>query len=165
LFDRYDQALEARLTKMSVASRPVLRRPVIAAALCLVAVLVFLCLVERDLSGLFCAALAGVLVWNCLKRFKLEHSIVQSHGESLGKVSTYRRIGTKRGSIIDYTFPSADNKIYVGAHQGYDVLPQEGQTFLVVYNLADPSLNLPLFSFWFYRFAFESSENAIPSSA
>jgi hypothetical protein len=151
--------------KMSVASRPALRRAVLAAAFCLVAALVLLSLVERDLSRIFCAALAGVLVWNCLKRFKLEHSIVQSHGESMGKVSTYRRIGTKRGCTIDYTFPTSENKIYVGSHQAYDGLPQEGQRFLVVYNLADPSINLPLFSFWFYRFAFEPSEKAIPSSA
>jgi hypothetical protein len=165
LFDRYDHALEARMAKMFVASRPALRRPVIVAALCLFAVLVFLSFIERDLLRLFCAIFAGVLVWNCLTRFKLEHSIVQSHGESLGTVSKYRRLGTKRGSIIDYSFPSADNKIHFGTHHGYNGLPQEGQTFLVVFNLADPSLSLPLFSFWFYKFVFEFPKNAAPAPA
>ena len=153
------------MAKMVAAPRPALRRTVIVAAICVLAFLVFLSFIERDFLRLFCAIFAGVLVWNCLTRFKLEHSIVQSHRESVGRVSKYRRLGTKRGSIIDYSFLSADNEIHFATHHGDNGLPQEGQTFLVAYNSADPSLSLPLFSFWFYKFAFEFPKNATPASA
>jgi hypothetical protein len=105
-----------------------------------------------------------VLVWNCFTRLKLERSIIPSHGESLATVSEYRRLGTKRGAIIDYTFLSADNRTHFGTLRGSTDLPQEGRTFVVVYNLAEPSLSLPLFSFWFYKFSFELSEAGAPHS-
>jgi hypothetical protein len=167
LFDRYDQALDAKMaTMVGVASpsRPILRTPVIIAALCFFAVLVCFALIEPGLPRIFCAILAGVLVSNCLTRLKLEHSIVQSHSESLGTVSNHKRLGIKRGAVIDYSFLSADSKTHFGTVHGDTALPHKGQTFVVVYSLAEPSLSLPLFSFWFYRFAFEVPETDAQSS-
>lgn len=164
MFDRYDQALEAKMGTMVGASRPVLRTPVILAALCFFAVLVCFAFIERGLPRIFCAIFAGVLVWNCLRRLKLEHSIVQSHSESIGTVSNHQRLGMKRGATIDYSFLSADNKTHFGTVHGDTALPHAGQTFVVVYSLAEPSLSLPLFSFWFYRFAFEVPETDAQSS-
>jgi hypothetical protein len=157
--------MEAKITNAVRASRPVLRTPVIVAALCFFTVLVYISFVELGWTRIFFALLACVLVWNCFTRFKLEHSIVQSHGESMGTVSNYRRLGTKRWGIIDYTFVSADNKTDFGTLRGSTELPQQGQTFLVIYNLLEPSLSLPLFSFWFYRFDFEFRENDVPTSS
>jgi hypothetical protein len=154
LFDRYDQALEAKLVRMVCVSRPVLRKLIIIVSLSLFAALVCVSFVEPGFPRIFCTILAGVLVWNCLTRLKLEHSIVQSHGEALGTASKYRRLGTKRGAVLDYNFLSAGNRLQFGTLRGSTELPQEGQTFLVVYNLADPSLSLPLFSFWFLQVRF-----------
>jgi hypothetical protein len=165
LFDRYDEGQEAKLAKIVGVSRPVVRRPVFIAAFSFFAVLACSSVIATGFTRIFCATLAAVVAWNCFTRHKLEHFIVQSHGESLGIVTKHRRLGIKRGAIIDYTFLSADGRTHFGTLHGSTGLPQEGQTFMVIYNLADPSLNLPLFSFWFYEFDFEFPETIASSSS
>lgn len=165
LFDRYDEAQEAKLTKTVGTSRPVVRRAVFIAAFCLFAVLGCSSFIATGFTRIFCAVLAAILAWNCFTRHKLEHFIVQSHGESLGMVTKLGRLGIKRGAIIDYTFLTADGGTHFGTLHGSTALPQEGHTFLVMYNLAEPSLNLPLFSFWFYEFDFEFPETVASSSS
>jgi hypothetical protein len=164
LFDRYDKAQEAKLAKIVGVSRPVMRRPVFIAAFCFFAVLVCASFSATGFTRIFSAILAAVLAWNCFTRHKLEHLIVQSHCESLGIVTKHRRLGIKRGAVIDYTFLSADGRTHFGTLHGSTGLPQQGHTFMVIYNLPDPSLNLPLFSFWFYEFDFEFPETITSSS-
>lgn len=157
-----DEALEAKVARVS---RPVLRKLLIGTIPCLCAVLVYFSVVEPGLPRVFFAVFAGVITWNCLKRLQLERSIVQNHGESVGTVLEHRRLGIKRGSIIDYAFLSADNRTNVGKVKGSTALPKEGQTFVVVYNLREPSLSLPLFSFWFYEFDFEFPKTSATSAS
>ena len=91
--------------------------------------------------------------------------------QSAKRIALYARVSTSKCEKCgrrqsDHETLSANP--WIGARRfpsGVRWIATGGQRFLVVYNLTDPSMNLPLFSFWFYRFAFEPSEKAIPTSA
>jgi hypothetical protein len=156
-----DDALE---TKLERVSRPVLRKLLVGAVPCVCAVLVYFAVVEEGFTRIFLGLLAVVIGWNFFSRLKLEHAIVENHRESVGKV-LYRRLGVKRGALVEYEFLSADNQAHWGTVRGGLMLPRKGQTVVVVYNLGDPSLNLPLSSFWFYEFPFEFPSTDLRASS
>ena len=144
-----DDALEERLKRLS---SPVPRRALICGIPCLCAVLVYFFVFERGLSRFFYLIFAAAILWDCLLRFRREYAIVGHYGKAVGTVSAHHRMGPRRGARIKYSFLSADDKVHIGGVGGTAFLPKEGQTLAVLYKLEDPTINLPLASFWFYRF-------------
>jgi hypothetical protein len=60
--------------------------------------------------------------------------------------------GRRRGARIKYVFLSSDNKLHVDNVSGAASMPKEGQSLPLAFKLDDPSISLPLSSFWFYEF-------------
>ena len=141
--------------RLALLPGPVLRRTLITGVLCLCVVLLYFFAVEKGLSRLFYLVFATAILMECLRRFKREHAIVSDCGKAVGTVLAHKRLGAKRGARIKYGFLSADNKLHVGNVGGTPFMPKEGQSLPIVYKLEDPSISLPLSSFWFYEFPVE----------
>ena len=141
--------------RLALLTGPVLRKILIGGILCLCVVLLYFFVVEQGLSRLFYLAFATAILVECLLRFKREHAIVGDCGKAVGTVLEHKRLGARRGARIKYGFLSADNKLHVGNVGGTPFMPKEGQSVPIVYKLEDPSISLPLSSFWFYEFPVE----------
>jgi hypothetical protein len=148
-------------TVLPRVSRAALRTGMIAAILCVWAGLFAFAALKQGVAGVFAAILALMLGWNSFSHVKLERSILGNFGESLGTVLEYRRLGIKRGAVIVYEFLANDNRTHAGTDRGGLDMPAKGQKLLIIYNLNEPLLNLPLSSFWFYRFVPSHSTRAV----
>jgi hypothetical protein len=109
--------------------------------------------VGEGLSRFFYLAFASAIAIDCLRRFRREHRVVMHFGKAVGTVLVHKKQGPRRGARIKYGFLSADEKMYLGTVGGTPFLPKHGQTLLIAYNLENPSINMPLSSFWFYDFS------------
>ena len=136
--------------RLALLPGPVLRKILITGILCLV--LLYFFAVEQGLSRFFYLVFATAILMECLLRFKREQAIVSDCGKAVGTVLVHKRLGTRRGTRIKYGFLSADNKLLVGNVEGTPFMPKEGQSLPIVFKLEDPSISLPLSSFWFYKF-------------
>jgi len=141
--------------RLALLPGPVLRKILITGILCLCVVLLYFFAVEQGLSRLFYLVFVTAILMECLLRFKREHAIVSDCGKAVGTVLAHKRLGARRGARIKYGFLSADNKLHVGNVGGTRFMPKEGQSLPIVYKLEDPSISLPLSSFWFYDFQVE----------
>jgi hypothetical protein len=148
-----DEALERTL---GAVNSPHLRRPYLCCIACLC--LAFLCVfaVERDISRFICLAIAAAIAFGYVTHVK-ERAIIRHLGKAVGTVYVFQKRGGGRSvqRYIKYAFLSVEDRLFVGRSTigrsaGIDGL---GQTVPVLYNLEDPSVNLPLPSFWLYKFA------------
>lgn len=144
-----DDALEKWIARLS---DPVLRIGRICAIPTLCAVLLYFFVTERGFSRFLLLVFAAVILWQCRVRFTREHAIVTHYGKAVGTVFVREKLGRRRGVRIEYGFLSADDKLYIGKVDGSPFLPKEGQTIPLIYKIDDPSINLPVGSFWFYDF-------------
>jgi hypothetical protein len=142
-----DDGLEKWLARLS---NPVLRISRICAIPALCAVLLYFFVTETGVLRFFLLVFAAVIVWRCRVQFRREHAIVTHYGKAVGTIFVREKV--RRGVHIEYGFLSADDKLYIGEAGGSVLLPKEGQTVPVVYNIEDPAINLPVGSFWFYDF-------------
>jgi hypothetical protein len=138
--------------RLELLPSPVLRKILISGILGLCVVLLYFFAVEQGLSRFFYLAVAAAILMECLLRFKREHAIVSDYGKAVGTVLVHKRLGPRRGARIKYGFLSAGNKLYLGNVGGTPFMPKEGQSLPIVFKLEDPSISLPLSSFWFYKF-------------
>ena len=62
--------------------------------------------------------------------------------------------GSEGGQVysVQYRFVGPDGKGHVGQQTSPVLLPQLGEPLPISYMRVDPSQNLPLATFWFYRF-------------
>ena len=138
--------------RLALLPSPVLRKILISGILGLCVVLLYFVAVEQGLSRFFYLAVAAAILMECLLRFKRERAIVSDYGKAVGTVLVHKRLGPRRGARIKYGFLSAGNKLYLGNVGGTPFMPKEGQSLPIVFKLEDPSISLPLSSFWFYKF-------------
>jgi hypothetical protein len=139
--------------QLALLPSPVLRKLLISGILFLCVVLLYFVDVDQGLSRLFYLAFATAIFMGCLLRFKREHAIVSDCGKAVGTVVMHTKLeGRRRGARIKYVFLSADNKLQVGNVSGTSSMPKEGQSVPIVFKVEDPSISLPLTSFWFYEF-------------
>jgi hypothetical protein len=138
--------------RLALLPSPVLRKILIRGILGLCVVLLYFFAVEQGLSRLFYLAAAAAILMECLLRFKREHAIVCDYRKAVGIVLVHERLGARRGVRIKYGFLSAGNNLYIGNVGGTLFMPKEGQSIPIVHKLEDPSISLPLSSFWFYKF-------------
>lgn len=142
--------------RLALLPGPVLRKMLITGILSLCVVLSYFFAVE-GLSRLLYLVFATAILMACLLRFKREHIIVSDYGKAVGTVLVYKRLGARSGVRIKYGFLSADNQLHVGNVGGTKFMPKEGQSLPIAYSLEDPSISLPLASFWFYEFQLDFS--------
>ena len=109
--------------QLALLPSPVLRKLLISGILSLRVVLLYFVDVEQGLSRLFYLAFATAIFMGCLLRFEREHAIVSDCGKA----------------VVDNVSGAAS-------------MPKEGQSLPLVFKLDDPSISLPLSSFWFYEF-------------
>jgi len=130
-------------------------------------------LVEFYVYVLFCCifsllnkACHGFSIWRLPRQclwsvcFDLSGSTQSSaiaEGKAVGTVLVHKGLGARRGARIKYGFLSADNKLHVGNVGTIPFMPKERQSVPIVYKLDDPSISLPLSSFWFYEKASKRS--------
>lgn len=138
--------------RLALLPSPFLREKLISGILCLCVVLLYFFAVEQGLSRLFYLAVATAILMVCLLRFKREHAIVSDYGKAVGTVLVHKRLEARRGAPIKYGFLSAGDKLHLGNVGGTPFMPKEGQSLPIAYKLEDPSISLPLSSFWFYEF-------------
>lgn len=139
--------------QLALLPSPVLRKLLISGILFLRVVLLYFVDVEQGLSRLFYLAFATAIFMGCLLRFEREHAIVSDCGKAVGTVVMYTKLeGRRRGARIKYVFLSSDNKLHVDNVSGAASMPKEGQSLPLAFKLDDPSISLPLSSFWFYEF-------------
>jgi len=146
--------------RLALLPGPVFRKILIIGILCLCVVLLYFFAVEHGLSRIFYLVFATAILVGCLLQFKREHKIVSDCGKAVGTVLVHKTLGPRRRARIKYGFLSADNKLHVGNVGGTPFMPKEGQSLPIVYKLEDPSVSLPLSSFWFYEFPVEFFRSA-----
>ena len=155
---------DALETKLERVSRPVLRR-LLVGALRRCSSSVLGCSRTRsdgNLLGHLCSCGWLELLLKAQSRARHRRESWGRRGKSIRA----RAIRGKAWSLIEYEFHSADHQGHWGTVRGGLMLPRKGQTAVVVHNLEDPSLNLPLSSFWLYQFPFEfpSTQNPSPKA-
>jgi hypothetical protein len=138
--------------QLTLLPSPALRKLLISGILFLCVVLLYFVDVEQGLSRLFYFAFATTIFITCLLRFKRENAIVRDCGKAVGTVLMHARLEGRRGARIKYVFLSSDDKLHVGNVSGAASMPKEGQSLPIGFKLDDPSISLPLSSFWFYEF-------------
>jgi hypothetical protein len=144
-----DEVLEKRLARLS---DPVLRITRILGIPVLCAVLLYWFVTESGISRFVLLFIVAVFLFMGTVQLKREYAIVAHYGKAVGTVFVREKPGLRRGVRIEYGFLSADDKLYIGEVSGSAFLPKEGQTIPVVYKIEDPSISLPVGSFWFYDF-------------
>jgi hypothetical protein len=138
-------------------------RPIAAlAALLGVAAPATIALVEHGFAAWFAAAISAYVAFVVARRMRREHLALEGFSSTIATV-TSREVteGTEGGNFysIRYRFIGPDGNEYFGSEKSQVELPQEGQMLPVSYKSDDPNQNLPMATFWFYRFTYTGFAN------
>ena len=79
------------------------------------------------------------------------------HATTIATVTYWEKVDGLEGGAsysVRYRFLGPDGKEYVGRETSQVELPQEGEMLPISYMCVDPTRNLPLATFWFYRFTY-----------
>jgi hypothetical protein len=162
-----DDVLEINLARLS----PPRARPVVIAVIALAcAVLLAFFVLERGLSRFLFLAIVLTIAVSSVFQFARERAIVRQLGKAVGTVFHYQKVLHGKGGSsarIKYAFLSAENQVFIGrGRMSGRSGPKVGQTLPILYNLTDPSANLPLANVWFYGFHAEipSIRSTFPNS-
>jgi len=115
-------------------------------------------IIERGIGSWVGAAISiGVLAIGVL-RFRKEKLLVRDRATTLARITAWEKTENSDGGfgyLVRYRFIGPDNKTFMGKSDSTaEELPQTGEVLPISYKQDDPSQNLPLATFWFYRFIY-----------
>jgi hypothetical protein len=96
-----------------------------------------------------------------LYKLRNERALLSDYQTAVATVSQWSRTEVEGGYSysVHYRFLAPDGKVYLGKSGSTDeVLPREGETIPALYRRSDPSQNMALATFWFYRFTYTGTE-------
>ena len=133
-------------------------RPIVALAFS-AGVLVPACiaLVEHGVATWIAAAITLCVTATALCRLLKERALLSGRATTLAMVTHCERAeGSEGGHIYsaEYRFFGPDGKEYFGKTTSQVELPQAGEVLPISYMYANPTVNLPLATFWFFRFSY-----------
>ena len=113
--------------------------------------------VEHGVASWAAAVIALCIAGSALYRLSEERALLGSRAIAMATVTHWEESeGLEGGRFysVQYRFFGADGKGYVGRATSPAELPQVGAVLPVSYNHVDPTQNLPLATFWFFRFTY-----------
>jgi hypothetical protein len=114
-------------------------------------------LVEHGIATWVALAITFYIAGTALHRLRRERLLLVGRATTIATVTHWEKAeGSEGGHIysVRYHFLDSDGKEYVGKETSQVELPQEAEMLPISYMCVDPSQNLPLATFWFYRFTY-----------
>ncbi len=112
---------------------------------------------EHGIAVWALSAISATVACVALTRIKAEWALVSGRTTTIATVTQWRKTqATEGGSVysVRYRFFGPDNREFVGKQDSSVELPREGEMLPIAYNHQDPTQNIPLPTFWFYRFTY-----------
>ena len=133
-------------------------RPIVALAF-IAGVLIpgSIALVEHGIATWIAIAITLGVVGTALHRLRKERALLNGHATTIATVTHWERNpGLEGGHVysVEYRFLGPDGTEYVGKATSQVELPPVGEMLPISYMYSDPTLNLPLATFWFFRFTY-----------
>jgi hypothetical protein len=133
-------------------------RPLVALAFVAgVLTLAGIALAEHGIATWVCAAIGIYVASVGIRRLLKEHALLAERATTIATVTHWEKSELSDGGYdysVQYRFLGPNGKEYVGRDSSQEELPQHGEMLPVSYLCADPRQNLPLATFWFYRFTY-----------
>jgi hypothetical protein len=133
-------------------------RPIVAVAF-IAGVLIpgSIALVEHGVATWIAVAITLCVAGTALHRLRKERALLNGRATTIATVTHWERAeGSEGGHFysVQYRFLGPDAKEYVGKATSQVELPPVEEMLAISYVYADPTLNLPLATFWFFRFTY-----------
>ena len=133
-------------------------RPIVALAF--VAVVLIpdsIALVEHGVATWIAFAITLCVAGIALYRLRKERALLHGRTTTIATVIHWEKAeGSEGGHFysVQYRFLGPDGKEYISKVTSQVELPQVGEKLPISYPYIDPTQNLPLPTFWFYRFTY-----------
>lgn len=114
-------------------------------------------LVEHGVAAWVSGAISICLASLALYRLQKERLLLKGRTTTIATVTHWQRAENTDGGYsysVRYQFQGPDGKVCSGKETSQVDLPQQGEMLPVSYLTDDPSQNLPLATFWFFRFTY-----------
>ncbi len=110
-------------------------------------------LAEHGIATWVCAAIGIYVAGVEIRRLLEERALLAGRATTIATITHWEKSELSEGGYdysVQYRFLGPSGKEYVGKDSSQE-LPHQGEMLPVSYLRADPSQNLPLATFWFYR--------------
>jgi hypothetical protein len=114
-------------------------------------------LVEHGVATWVAAAIAIYVAGSALHRIGKERALLSGRATTIATVTHWEKAGGPEGGefySVRYRFLGPDGKKYTGKATSQVELPHDGEMIPISFMRVDPTENLPLATFWFYRFTY-----------
>ena len=114
-------------------------------------------LVKHGVAAWIAVTITLCVAGTALHRLRKERALFNGRATTIATVTHWEKTEGSEGGhcySVRYRFLGPDGKEYVGEETSQVELPQEGELLPISYMCANPSKNLPLATFWFYRFIY-----------
>jgi hypothetical protein len=113
--------------------------------------------VEHGVGAWVSGAISICLASLAVHRLRKERLLLKGRTTTIATVTHWQRDENSDGGYsysVRYQFLCADGQTCSGKETSQVELPQQGEMLPVSYLTDDPSQNLPLATFWFFRFTY-----------
>ncbi len=133
-------------------------RPIVALAF-IAGVLIpgSIALVEHGVATWIAVAITFCVAGTALHRLRKERTLLNGRATTIATVTHWEKAEGSEGGhfyLVQYRFLGSDGKEYVGKATSQIELPPVGEMLPISYMYVDPTRNLPLATFWFFRFTY-----------
>lgn len=114
-------------------------------------------LVEHGAAAWISGAISICIASLALYRLQKERLLLKGRTTTIATVTYWEKTNDSDGGYsysVRYQFRGAEGKVYSGKETSEVELPQQGEMLPISYLTDDPSQNLPLATFWFFRFTY-----------
>lgn len=114
-------------------------------------------LVEQGVGAWVSGAISICLASLALYRLQKERLLLKGRATTIATVTHWQRNESSDGGYsysVRYQFLGTDGQVCSGKETSQVELPQQGEMLPISYLIDNPSQNLPLATFWFFRFTY-----------
>ncbi len=114
-------------------------------------------LAQHGLAAWTLAAISVSVVGVGLYRLRKETLLLRGRATTIATITAWERIEGSDGGYsysVRYEFLTPDGRMYSGKETTQVELPAKGGLLPVSYRSDDPTKNLPLATFWFFKFTY-----------
>ena len=112
---------------------------------------------EHGAAAWLMAALSATVAYVALMRIRTERALLHGRATTIAIVTEWKITdGIEGGHVysVRYRFCGPDDREYSGKQDSSVEFPREEEMLPISYNPKDPTQNIPLATFWFYRFTY-----------
>ena len=113
--------------------------------------------VEHGVATWIAVAVMLCVAGTALHRLRKERALLNGRATTIATVTHWERAeGSEGGHFysVQYRFLGPDGKEYMGKATSQVEIPPVGEMLPISYMYVDPTQNLPLAMFWFFRFTY-----------